>query len=123
MKKGFTLLEVLLAVTLLAFVGVAITEGLNQMASFSVAARKESMARNVLQNEYALLRSAMLTPMDETSEPDDDGVVVRRVVELQVFRNEENDEVLDIYKVTITATWEFRGESHSMNYETLVFQP
>ena len=122
-SKAFTLLEVLLAVTILAFVGVAITSGLNDVARFSVLARQEAEIRGKLANQYALLRAAPVQQSNTRTDPDDQGVYFEQIIEPAEYRNEDDEQLTGIYYVKIIAHWDFGSGPGQTTLETLLYQP
>lgn len=77
-RRGFTLLEIMLALGLMIFLLAAISQGLTMYSRLSTAGREEveqsQIGRAVLQQISVDVRSISFTPVESEAAPDDDSV-------------------------------------------------
>lgn len=127
-RRGFVLMEVVLALTLFGMVGVAYLVALQDVAELLREIRREAKITRVLDSE---LRKWMSLPQIEESEPDPSlleerdqlevKVVIRRledVVEEARFTTEEGRVLQQMFHIQATATWYEDREWHERTAET-----
>jgi type II secretory pathway component PulJ len=105
-KRGFILMEVLMAIALFSLVAVALTKALGQVGTLAVEGRRELHVMNGLQS--ALLEASKVPQLEEgsyVSEPDVMGVTYETTVQELELYNEDQDILDDMWLVQVRALW------------------
>ena len=127
-RRGFVLMEVVLALTLFGMVGVAYLMSLQDVAELLREMRREAKITRILDSE---LRKWMSLPQIEEGEPDPsvlderDQLEVRGVirpledaVEEMRFTTEEGRVLQQMFHIQATASWYEDREWHERTAET-----
>ena len=127
-RRGFVLMEVVLALTLFGMVGVAYLLALQDIAELLREMRREATITRILDSE---LRKWMSLPQIEEAEPEPSvldekdqlevRVVIRpleEVVEEMRFTTEEGRVLQQMFHIQATATWYEDREWHERTAET-----
>ncbi|MEM6821898.1 MAG: hypothetical protein AAF558_08175 [Verrucomicrobiota bacterium] len=119
-KKGYLLLEVILALGVFAVAFAGIAKGLNGMIDVLVEVRKESAARTVLQNHIAKVRADPIEPKETTEK--EEGFVIRTRIEPMDLRNEDDEPLQNLFKVIIEVSPDRQGAPISQSTELVLYR-
>ncbi len=118
------LLEVLLALTLFGLVAVALTQALSQVGQLAVEGQRDLHVINGLQS--ALLEGSKVSVMEPgitTSDPDSLGIRYETTVEELELYNVESQQLPNMYRIQVKATWEDNGRQEEEIAETFRYEP
>ncbi len=103
---GFTLLEIMLAVTVFAIAVVGLLSALGTTVDAATAFNREAQVAFALQNQLAEAREEPWTgPGSETTGPDELGVTYTREIEPLELPNGDGPPLDRMYRLRITAQW------------------
>ncbi|MEM9444180.1 MAG: hypothetical protein AAGA18_02395 [Verrucomicrobiota bacterium] len=121
-KKAFALVEVILATILFSFVIIGTVKAFNGTVSAHNITSRQAFMRDKVQSQLALIKSERrIEEMEETTDPDEDGVYyVKKVESLEDFENQDNETIDGIYVIRIKAVWQSANEEYSA--ETYFYQ-
>jgi prepilin-type N-terminal cleavage/methylation domain-containing protein len=127
-RRGFVLMEVVLALTLFGMVGVAYLVSLQDIAELLREMRREAKITRILDSE---LRKWMSLPQIEEGEPDPSVLDERDQLEVRVvirpledaveemrFTTEEGRVLQEMFHIQATASWYEDREWHERTAET-----
>jgi prepilin-type N-terminal cleavage/methylation domain-containing protein len=127
-RRGFVLMEVVLALTLFGMVGVAYLVSLQDVAELLREMRREAKITRILDSE---LRKWMSLPQIEEGEPDPSVLDERDQLEVRVvirpledaveemrFTTEEGRVLQEMFHIQATASWYEDREWHERTAET-----
>jgi len=127
-RRGFVLMEVVLALTLFGMVGVAYLMALQDVAELLREMRREAKITRILDSE---LRKWMSLPQIEEGEPDPSVLDERDQLEVRVvirpledaveemrFTTEEGRVLQQMFHIQATASWYEDREWHERTAET-----
>ncbi len=127
-RRGFVLMEVVLALTLFGMVGVAYLVSLQDIAELLREMRREAEITRILDSE---LRKWMSLPQIEEGEPDPSVLDERDQLEVRVvirpredaveemrFTTEEGRVLQEMFHIQATASWYEDREWHERTAET-----
>ncbi|MDE0597094.1 MAG: prepilin-type N-terminal cleavage/methylation domain-containing protein [Akkermansiaceae bacterium] len=127
-RRGFVLMEVVLALTLFGMVGVAYLMSLQDVAELLREMRREAKITRILDSE---LRKWMSLPQIEEGEPDPSVLDERDQLEVRVvirpledaveemrFTTEEGRVLQQMFHIQATASWYEDREWHERTAET-----
>ena len=119
-RKGFALLEVMLALLIFGWVGTRLASAIYSIGRISNDVRKELVISRVLDSE---LRRAMSVPQleerDENYSLEENGIDIHVLVEpLEEMENEEGRLLQQMYRIVVTAYWWEGLEEFSRPVET-----
>ena len=127
-RRGFVLMEVVLALTLFGMVGVAYLVSLQDIAELLREMRREAKITRILDSE---LRKSMSLPQIEEGEPDPSVLDERDQLEVRVvirpledaveemrFTTEEGRVLQEMFHIQATASWYEDREWHERTAET-----
>ncbi len=105
-RRGWILLEVIVAFTIFLIALVGLMIGMNRLMDATALTRREGMLLTKLQSRLEEARFQPLEPGTFKDErPDDDGVEYIRVVEELELENIEEVPLSGLYEVTVRAMW------------------
>jgi hypothetical protein len=119
-RRGFMLMESILALSLFAIVGVALITALHEIGRMAYDARREGRLARILDSE---LRFAMMVPVLEEGETvkalDEFDLEITTIVE-PMLEVENQDGVLlqQMYRVEVQASWYENNEWNEMFVES-----
>jgi type II secretory pathway pseudopilin PulG len=120
---GFTLLEVLLAITVFVLAVVGLATALSRTLDASVIRRRETEIRFGIENTIAELRLAPLQPGKLETEPDARGVVYStEVTVVDDLETEQKEKLSGIFRVQVRARWKQGAEDQERVEEMYVYQ-
>jgi prepilin-type N-terminal cleavage/methylation domain-containing protein len=105
MKRGFTLIEMVLAITLFSMVAVGAAAALSALADAVTQARLEAHVRQHLATELNLIRGQQLNVGSSKSEPDELGVIYERNIEPLELKNLDDEPLANLHRITVRAVW------------------
>ena len=119
-RRGFMLMEALLALSLFAIVGVALATALNEIGRLAHDARREARLARILDSE---LRGAMSVPVLEEGETtkslDEFNIDIKTIVEpLEEIENQEGQMLQQMFRIEVQASWRENNEWQEMFVET-----
>lgn len=128
-RRGFMLMESILALSLFAIVGVALITALNEIGRLAYDARREGRLARILDSE---LRAAMMMPALEEGETvktlDEFNLEITTIVEPMLeVENQDGVALQHMFRVEVQASWYENNEWNEMfveswRYESL-YQP
>jgi len=119
-RRGFVLLEVVIAMGMFSFAIVGLAAALNSIISVELEARQARQVRFVIDSYMDQARLEQLVEETKALEPDVLGNTYQRVVEPVEIFNMDNVPLDGILRVTITAT--SPGGTRLMSSDLLVYQ-
>jgi prepilin-type N-terminal cleavage/methylation domain-containing protein len=122
-RRGFVLLEVMLAVAILGLAMTGFVVALDHVVSASVASRRDAELRQALQSRMAEMKAESVTTQG-TQEYEYSGgrVIVDETIGATNLRNARDQELSGMYRIGLTARFR-EGSWPPMNGEILVYQP
>jgi hypothetical protein len=119
-RRGFMLMEAILALSLFAIVGVALITALNEVGRMAFEARREAVLARLLDSE---LRAAMTVPVLE------EGEITRSLEELQVeikvivepleeLENQDGRLLQQMFRIEVQAVWWEDNDWSEMSVES-----
>ncbi len=125
MKQGFTLFEVLVALSLFTFVAFSMVELLQTCLDTELAIRKNEVVTQGLRNQLAQVLTSRLQPVErDLPSPDTkDKVKYHLSVSKEVLFNQDKVQLNAMYRVTITARWPDSNQTATRNVSHLIYQP
>ena len=123
-KKGFTLWEVMLATAIFALVVMSLAVTLIRVLDAAKVEQRETAVRLRLQSMLAEARATRLIPGRETLDPDAQGVVYEREIQLlRDLRNQREQPLPNLYSLTIRALWKSGTIEETNQAQVWVYQP
>lgn len=129
-RKGYILMEVMLAAGIFALAGVGLAVALNNVSKTFLAARKSTHIRMELASRLAEARLSNLVPEKKAEKPDADGITFEREIATLEFKKNNPQATLNsnaplngFYRITISASWLEGKIPQSEKAEVYVFQP
>jgi prepilin-type N-terminal cleavage/methylation domain-containing protein len=124
MKRGFALIEVIIAMAILIMLGVAFA-GLLEAAFEASEARKNSeVITRELHNQLVLATSQRLLPQEKNLEPrDKSGITYTLTITQPQLFTQKHIILNGMYQVTVTAHWKAGNEAETWEISQLVYQP
>ncbi len=122
-KRGFLLLEVMLATTIFCLVAVALMNGLGDAADSMRRSNRESQIRLALESHIA---EAMALPIQlglQKETPDGSGITYERQWEALRPVNQDKDVLSGLFKLTVRARWTDRNAEESDEASIDVYRP
>lgn len=119
-RRGFMLMESILALSLFAIVGVALITALNQIGKLAFEARRESVLARILDSE---LRAAMTVPTLEEGEVvkelDELKIEIKTIIEpMEDIENQDGRVLQQMYRIEVQASWYEDNQWNEMFVET-----
>lgn len=119
-RKGFMLMESILALSLFAIVGVALITALNEIGRLAYEARREGRLARILDSE---LKAAMTVPILEEGETekalDEFSIDIKTIIEpLTEIENQEGQLLQQMFRVEVQASWYENNEWNEMFVES-----
>jgi hypothetical protein len=123
-KKGYVLLEIMLAAAIFSIAVVGFARTVNAMLEAIIEARTEKRIQLNLENLTARTRASTLTPGSEVLQKDGSGLNYVRDVSVLELRNSNNVVLPHMFKVVlrVSAQADKEGESDP-KAEFYVYQP
>lgn len=122
-RRGFSLVEVLVALGVFAFAVVGLLIAYNAALSAAREVRRESEVRRVLEDRVAEWEGVELEASEKRIESRLPGVVLVEKCERHELVDDERNIFSGFWKITLVAQWEDSGEPQSMEAEFLRYQP
>lgn len=124
-RRGFMLLESILAMTLYAIVGVALATALHEIGRLAYEARREGRLARLMDSE---LRAAMSYPILEEGETmkvlDEFNADIKTIIEpLPEIENQDGQLLQQMYRIEVQASWYENNEMNEMFVETWRYAP
>jgi len=119
-RRGFMLMESILALSLFAIVGVALITALTQIGRLAHDARREGRLARILDSE---LRAAMSVPVLEAGETvkslDEFKADIKTIIEpLEEVENQDGQLLQEMFRIEVQASWYENNEWNEMFVET-----
>jgi type II secretory pathway component PulJ len=122
-RRGMVLFEVIIALFIFTLVAFSLVVALQSAFDAAMDRNEIDVAIRGLENQMTLLHATPLL-LGETDLPDDgSGILYRLTVEQEQMLDQKNQPVPNIYRATITATWESRGQTDERDASELIYQP
>ncbi|MEM6912091.1 MAG: prepilin-type N-terminal cleavage/methylation domain-containing protein [Verrucomicrobiota bacterium] len=123
--SGFVLMEVIVAMTVFALVGIALTQAISQIGQVALESRRSAMARAALASTMAEIRATLELQAGEYEfEADANGVLVRATIEaLEEVENQDGQPLNNLVSVQLQAEWLRRGQIQVETAEFLRYLP
>jgi type II secretory pathway component PulJ len=122
-KRGFVLMEVILAAGIFALAGIALAVALNDLSKVYHQSRKVEAIRVELESRLAEARIMRLYEISEKSDADASGVIYEKEVKQLQLSNEDKIVLTGLYEISITARWKEDSAAQEEKAEIYVFQP
>ena len=119
-RRGFLLLEMVLALTIFAMAATGFVVALQRMSMAASVARDELQVTRILESALNETLSLPVLQEGEMSDVAGDGSIdiVVRVEPLEDLQNEEGETLNEMYRIGITARWYENGEWQERAIET-----
>ena len=117
-RRGFMLLEALLAVTIFALGVITLGRCVSQCVAAERLKEEDVLARRLLENRWAEIEAGTGTlPTESTEEFDEKSpfhLLKLRITSVPIEKKNENEEKIEgLFAVTMTALWQSDGEEWS----------
>ena len=115
-QRGFILLEVMLAVAIFSIGVIALGRCVNNCMSLEIAAAEDQLARLALENQLLRVEAGETLTSDikgEKLKDAFDGFVLYQKRTPLKFKNENKEDIENLYNLDITVEWVSRGEKQS----------
>ncbi len=128
-KRGFLLLEMVLALAIFSMATTGFVVALHQMSQAASLSQQETRVGRILESALSEAISApVLEPREDRYELGDTGVEIWTVVEpLEELQTEDGSVLQEMYRVEVTARWYENGVWEERSAETwrygLMYQP
>jgi hypothetical protein len=123
-KKGYVLLEIMLAAAIFSIAVVGFARTVNAMLEAIIEARTEKRIQLNLENLTARTRASLLTPGSEVLQKDGSGLNYVRDVSVLELRDSNNVVLPHMFKVVVRVSAEADKEGESdPKAEFYVYQP
>jgi prepilin-type N-terminal cleavage/methylation domain-containing protein len=123
LKRGMSLIEVMIAVGIFALAGVASARAIAELAELVVMVQREDQLRERMRSYLDELKSIRLVPGQFTINEDEQGYSFKvRVEELELF-NEAGDRLNGLYAVEVELFYEGDGRSDTYEAKYFLYQP
>lgn len=118
--KGFTLLEVLIALGIFAIAGIGLLIALDSAVDAARYTQRDGEVRNGLENRMARLSVGRLRPF--TNEETIGGVTFREEVAREELVNEDQVKLPGFWRLSVSAEWTDDGGEQTWDASHLVFR-
>lgn len=119
-----TLLEVILALVVFSIAAVALVGTFNQMGETVILTRTLRGIDITLASfidEYS--KTPLIQELDKEIKPGDDGIAYRiQIQPVENLKNKQNQPIVGIFRVLVTAKWKEGGKTMNREAETLRYQ-
>ena len=116
-----TLLEVMLALMIFAIAAVAYVGAINQMGESVIitsTVRNVEIGLSSYLDEYS--KAPQIQELDKEFKADENGIIYRIVIKpVENLKNKQNQPIVGIFRVLVTAKWKDGGNARTMEAETL----
>lgn len=117
-RRGFMLLEALLAVTIFALGVITLGRCVSQCVAAERLKEEDALARRLLENRWAEIEAGNGTlPPESTEEFDEKSpfhLLKLRITSVPIEKKNENEEKIEgLFAVTMTALWQSDGDEQS----------
>jgi prepilin-type N-terminal cleavage/methylation domain-containing protein len=122
-RQGFTVFEVMIALSIFSLVVVGLATCLNELMDASIQSRREDEILMELETRLSEARRLPLAPGKTELEKDSRGVVYEQEVTVLELQNQRQAQLNGLYQLVIRARWpagEGNQEREAMVY---VYQP
>ncbi len=119
-RRGFVMMEVILALTLFAIAGTALSVALNSIGRIAGQARKEMVLARIVDSE---LRAAMSLPKLEegvtTKALEEMGVEIETTIEpIEEMENQDGQLLQQMFRIEVKAVWWEENEWQEVSADT-----
>jgi prepilin-type N-terminal cleavage/methylation domain-containing protein len=121
-QRGFTLIEVLLALTIFSFSVMGIALALDKTMDMSLLSRRHVRIRHELETRMAELRGKTLVIGPATLDPDLEGTAYDTEVIQEDLKDGTGNGLNGIFRLVVHARWKEAGESREDAVEMYVLQ-
>lgn len=121
--RAFVLFEAVIAMTAFAIVAVGLVSLLRQITRVSAVAQRDTILRQKLDTQIAWERFHGFEEKNETTRPDEDGVVFDILIEPLELENFDGIKLDHLFNVAIKATWTEANPPQELLLQQYVYQP
>ena len=122
-RRGMVLFEVIIALFIFTLVAFSLVVALQSAFDAAMDRNEIDVAIRGLNNQMTLLHATPLL-LGETDLPDDgSGILYRLTVAQEPMQDQKGQAVPNMYRATLTATWQSRGETDERTISELIYQP
>lgn len=123
-RRGFTLLEVMLAVMIFAIAVLGLLTALQSSVDAANSFNREAAVTVALQSRLVEIEQGEFPgPGVEREGPDEMGVVYTRSIEPLTLHNRHGRTLPRLYRVQITAAWGSEEDEDNLTAEVYVYRP
>lgn len=122
-RGGMVLFEVVMALFIFSVVAFSLVMALDSAFDAAKERNEVDLAIRGLENQLALLHSARVLPGDNDLPPDGTGVLYHLSVTQEQMQDQKNQPVANMYRATITATWQSGTQAEERDVSELIYQP
>lgn len=124
-RRGFVLLDALLGVTIFAVGVLFLGQAVNHCLDAQSARAADQRARLALENRLAEIEAGTVGLEDEVSAETEgmfEGITIKQTREALEEYNEDEQALVGLWLVTLTATWEAWGEPQEKQLTFYVYR-
>ena len=121
--RGMVLFEVVTALFIFTLVAFSLVMALDSAFDAAMDRNQIDLAIRGLDNQMALLHAARVLPGEQDAPDDGSGILYHISVAQAQMNDQKNQPVPNMYRITITATWNSRGQAEERDVSELIYQP
>lgn len=121
--RAFVLFEAIIAMMAFGIVAVGMVALLKQITRVSNVAQRDTILRQKLDAQLAWERVNGFEEREETTEPDEDGVVFETKIVPLELENYDGEILGNMFEVLIRATWTESNPPQDLLLQQYVYQP
>jgi hypothetical protein len=122
-RQGMVLFEVVMALFIFTLVAFSLVMALDSAFDAAMDRNEVDVALRGLQNQRELLHAARVLPGDNDLPDDGSGILYHLSVAQEQMRDQKQQPVPNMLRVTITATWKSHGQAQERDITELIYQP
>ncbi len=122
-RRGMVLFEVVIALFIFTLVAFSLVMALNSAFDAAMDRNEVDAAIRGLENQMALLHAARVLPGERDLPDDGSGILYHLAVEQELMKDQKQQPVPNMWRVTITAAWKSRGQARERDVTELIYQP
>lgn len=123
LKRGMTLIEVMIAVGIFALAGVASARAIAELADLVIMVQREDQLRERMRSYLDELKSVRLVPGEFSINEDDQGYSFKVRVEELDLANEEGEKLNGLYSIRVELFYKGDGRSDTYEAKYFLYQP